>query len=261
MTPKCPFCSSKSVRYDRALAGRPVCGSCGMPLNQGRSGNRRRRSIISGVRSSRSGVGVRFLSRTLIAWLLPTGLVVSYIALAFNPNAIKSYRLPGLQEATAGWNIATPADVELLIQKAQIESGREIDARSEAAIRDITATLRNKNVRLLISDNVTPEAGGVWDPNYGEIRLRPSTVAFGTQTLAAALAHESAHVAQSCNAGGIHQPSKPMGIKVDTAKTYQRQLGSTLYAGPPSSKAVELEAYSVGAIPDWAPKLLQHYCK
>jgi hypothetical protein len=208
-----------------------------------------------------SGLGVQLSPRSLIAWLLPTGLVASYIALAFNPNAIKHYRAPDRQEATAGWNIATPADVELLIQKAQNESGRDIDARSETAIRSITASLRNKNVRLLISDNVTPEAGGVWDPGYGEIRLRPSTVAYGTQTLAEALAHESAHVAQSCNAGGIHQPSKPMGILVDTAKTYQRQLGSTLYAGPPSSKAVELEAYSVGAIPEWAPKLLQHYCK
>jgi hypothetical protein len=83
----------------------------------------------------------------------------------------------------------------------------------------------------------------------------------GTVTLAQALAHEAAHVAQSCRAGGISKNSEPMGIQVDPARTYQQQLGSSLYKGPLSSKAIEIEAYSVGAIPEWAPKLLDHYCK
>jgi hypothetical protein len=52
-----------------------------------------------------------------------------------------------------------------------------------------------------------------------------------------------------------------MGIQVLPAKTYQQQLNSSLYKGPPSTKAIELEAYSVGAIPEWAPKLLDYYCK
>ena len=90
---------------------------------------------------------------------------------------------PQRPAASAGWSIVTPADVELLIDKAQTESGRDVDARSEAAIRSITKTLWNKDVRLLITDDVTPNAGGIWDPGFGEIRLRPSTVAYGTGTL------------------------------------------------------------------------------
>ena len=261
MTAKCPFCSSRSVKYDRALAGRAVCGSCGMPRHQGDRGSRTGRSIHLGLGVGNWGLGARNQARTLIAWLLPTGLIASYLTLAANPNAIRDYMAPQRPAASAGWSIATPADVELLIEKAQTESGRDVDARSEAAIRSITKTLWKKDVRLLISDDVTPNAGGIWDPGFGEIRLRPSTVAYGTDILAEALAHESAHVAQSCKAGGIHRSSQPMGIQVDPAKTYQRQLGSDLYAGPPASKAVELEAYSVGAIPEWAPRLLEHYCK
>ena len=113
----------------------------------------------------------------------------------------------------------------------------------------------------MISDNVAPGAGGEWDPGRGELRIKPSTVTMGTATLAQAFAHEAAHVAQSCRAGGISKNSEPMGIQVDPAKTYQQQLDSALYKGPLSSKAVELEAFSVGAIPEWAPKLLDYYCR
>jgi hypothetical protein len=52
-----------------------------------------------------------------------------------------------------------------------------------------------------------------------------------------------------------------MGIQVNPAKTNQHQLDSALYKGPLSDKAIELEAYSVGAMPEWAPKLLDHFCK
>jgi hypothetical protein len=52
-----------------------------------------------------------------------------------------------------------------------------------------------------------------------------------------------------------------MGIQVDPAKTYQQQLDSALYKGPLSNMAIELEAYSVGAVPEWAPKLLDYFCK
>jgi len=130
-----------------------------------------------------------------------------------------------------------------------------------ATMRQLIARLQVKGVRLLISNRVTELAGGEWDPNLGEIRIRPSTVMAGSHALAEALAHESAHVSQSCRAGGLAKGSEPMGIEVNTAAAFKRQLDSPLYHGPPSGKAVELEAYSVGANPPWAVMLLDYFCK
>jgi hypothetical protein len=131
---------------------------------------------------------------------------------------------------------------------------------SHQAIRDLTKILRVKGVRLLISNHVLPHAGGEWDPGRGEIRLRPSTVEKGSRALAQALAHESAHVSQSCRAGGVGRNSEPMGIEVDPAAAYQQQLDTPLQR-PPLSKAIELEAFTVGANPPWAVLLLNHYCR
>lgn len=168
---------------------------------------------------------------------------------------------PYSQPKSNGWNIATPADIELMIGKAQQAPAATPTQASDAAIRSIASNLISKGVRILISDNVTPNAGGEWDPSHGEVRIRPSTVMMGTSALAQALAHEAAHVAQSCRAGGINKNSETMEIQVDPAQTYQQQLDSELYKGPLSNKAIELEAFSVGATPEWAPKLLDHYCK
>ncbi len=55
--------------------------------------------------------------------------------------------------------------------------------------------------------------------------------------------------------------AKPMGIKVNPAEVFRHQLDSPLYKGHPSTKAIELEAFSVGANPPWAIKLLDHFCK
>jgi hypothetical protein len=104
---------------------------------------------------------------------------------------------PYSESARNSWNIATPADIELLIGKAQEAPAAAPSQESEAAIRSISSNLISKGVRILISDNVTPNAGGEWDPSRGELRIRPSTVIMGTAALAQALAHESAHVAQS----------------------------------------------------------------
>jgi hypothetical protein len=200
-------------------------------------------------------------TRNVVAWLIPASLLGSYLYMWANPRAISTWMAPYSESARNSWNIATPADIELLIGKAQEAPAAAPSQESEAAIRSISSNLISKGVRILISDNVTPNAGGEWDPSRGELRIRPSTVIMGTAALAQALAHESAHVAQSCRAGGINKNSETMGIQVDPARTYQQQLDSALYKGPLSNKAIELEAYSVGAIPEWAPKLLDQFCK
>jgi hypothetical protein len=178
-----------------------------------------------------------------------------------NPRAVTMWMAPYSASARNSWDIGTPADIELLIGKAQEAPAAPSSQAKEDLIRKIVNNLISKNVRVLISDNVMPNAGGEWDSARGELRIKPSTVLMGTAVLAEALAHEAAHVAQSCRAGGIGKNSEPMGIEVDPAKTYQQQLDSALYKGPLSNKAIELEAYSVGAVPEWAPKLLDYFCK
>jgi hypothetical protein len=210
---------------------------------------------------SRTHGSIRRNTRNVLAWLIPASLLGGYLYIWTNPRAISKWMAPYSVSIRNSWNIATPADIELLIGKAQQAPAAPSSQASDAAIRSIASNLISKGVRILISDNVMPNAGGEWDPGRGELRIRPSTVLMGTATLAQALAHEAAHVAQSCRAGDISKNSEPMGIQVDPAKTYQEQLDSALYKGPLSNKAIELEAYSVGAIPEWAPKLLDYYCK
>jgi hypothetical protein len=256
MSRRCPRCNSHSVRHDRSLAGRAVCGGCGMVLGPNDPRQARRSTAF------KTTYGFSFRNPvSAIAWLIPASLLGAYLYLWANPRVIPARVAPNSESARNSWNIATPADIELLIGKAQEGFEVSTSQRSENAIRSIAINLISKGVRVLISDNVMPHAAGEWDPGRGELRIRPSIISMGSATLAEVLAHEAAHVAQSCRAGGINRKSEPMGIQVDPAKTYQQQLNSILYKGPISDKAIELEAFSVGAIPEWAPRLLDHFCK
>ena len=256
MIRRCPRCNSQAVRYDRSLAGRAVCGGCGIALSPDHS----RKADRPGALRTDHQTNLRN-PITVVAWLIPACLFVAYFYMRMHPKAA-STRMPPHSESTRdSWNISTPADIELLIGKAQQAYAAHPTESSDDSIRSIATILISKGVRVLITDNVMPHAGGEWDPSRGELRIRPSTVSMGSAALAQAFAHEGAHVAQSCRAGGINKNSEPMGIRVDPAKTYQEQLDSALYKGPLSSKAIELEAYSVGAIPEWAPKLIDHFCK
>lgn len=267
MAPRCPRCNSELVKHDRALGGRAVCGECGMVLSIKATRRSVRTPVFRPVQSANRNIRRPAISANrnnrmnLLSWLLPAGIIGGYLYISANPGAISKWMAPYRESTKNSWQISTPADIELLIGKAQQAPGVPGSPASDGVIRDIANNLKSKGVRILVSDYVTPNAGGEWDPAQGEIRIRPSTVLMGTAVLAQALAHEAAHVAQSCRAGGIGNKSEPMGIPVDPAKTYQQQLDSALYKGPISNMAIELEAYSVGAIPEWAPKLLDHYCR
>ncbi len=199
--------------------------------------------------------------KILIAWLLPVGLVGCYLYLMANPRAVSHWLAQYSPSTRNAWWIKTPADIELLIDQARRADREAVDLSVHGTIRELAARLQRKGVRLLITDKVMEHAAGEWDPGTAEIRIRPSTVSMGSRVLAEALAHETAHVAQSCRAGGLGKNSEPMGIQVNTAEVFKHQLGSPLYKGEPSSKAIELEAYSVGANPPWAIQLLDHFCK
>jgi hypothetical protein len=52
-----------------------------------------------------------------------------------------------------------------------------------------------------------------------------------------------------------------MSIKENPAEVFRKQLDSPLCKDSLSGKAIELEAYSVGANPHWAIKLLDHFLR
>jgi hypothetical protein len=259
MALQCRRCRSRSVIYDRSLGGRPICSVCGTPMSAARNTSGGRFSLFGGL--SPAG-GKKVVSvKSVIACLLPLGLVGSYLSMMANPRAVSHWLAPYSPSSANSWLIKMPADIELLIDQAQRADAEPVAPSTHGVIRDLITRLDAKGVRVLISERVVEGAGGVWDPGLAEVRIRPSMVAKGSSVLAEILAHEAAHVAQSCKAGGLGRSSEPMGIQVDPAEVFRYQLDSPLYAGPPSSKAIELEAFSVGANPPYAIKLLDHFCK
>jgi len=150
--------------------------------------------------------------QTAFAWLLPLSLVGSYLWVGSNPQVLRRWTTPPEQDS---WLIETPADTELLIAEAsKFAPGAENDQDSSAAIRQLTRSLLASNVRLRISRRVHDGAVGEWDPNIGEIRIKPEGLQMGLHPLAQILAHEATHVAQSCKGGGIGKNSITPGCRV-----------------------------------------------
>lgn len=92
MARPCPRCHSRSIKYDRSLGGRAVCGACGLPVGAQWVG---RTSSTGAKRHGGRPASLR-LGRAL-AWLLPLGLVAALLYLIANPRAITpspSIRLP-----------------------------------------------------------------------------------------------------------------------------------------------------------------------
>lgn len=259
MALQCPNCRSRSVRLDRSLAGRSVCAVCGVPMRQEQQRQNRQRS------QSIQALSVKWRwnasPQTLMAWLGVAALLGSYAYLASNPRALHQWLAPYSPSTRNSWWLQTPADVEVLIGKAQAGDQEMVAPTVHANIRELIARLQAKGVRVLISGNVTDGAAGVWDPGVAEVRIKPSAVALGSNSLVEILAHESAHVAQSCRAGGLGRNSEPMGIQVFPAERFKDQLNSPLYRGHVPTKVIELEAFTVGTNPPWAIKLLDHYCR
>jgi len=65
----CPKCGSWSVRADRALAGRMICGRCGQPLGIGAQGKGRRVGIS---RPRKAGLWLGLAALVLVSALLAT---------------------------------------------------------------------------------------------------------------------------------------------------------------------------------------------
>jgi len=83
MAGTCARCGSSAIRQDRSLAGRSVCGACGLPVGSSWSpstGGRRRRRGVGGHRR-----------RLVLVLLLPAmalgagGLLMHHQAVSFPP--------------------------------------------------------------------------------------------------------------------------------------------------------------------------------
>ncbi|MCP9884111.1 hypothetical protein KBY97_03070 [Synechococcus sp. ATX 2A4] len=189
------------------------------------------------------------------------GLLGSYLFMGANPRVIHHWLARYSVSTANSFEIKTPAHIEVLIDMA-ITGDREVVQPSvNRTTRKLIARLQAKGVRILMSSNVTEGAAGVWDPGVGEIRIKRSAVLMGSLVLAEIMAHEAAHVAQSCRAGGLGQNSEPMRIKVYPVATFRERLNSPLYGNHVATRVIELEAFTVGTNPPWAIKLLDHYCK
>jgi hypothetical protein len=76
-----------------------------------------------------------------------------------------------------------------------------------ALVRQLIATLLDHHVAIVVTDAVPTGAAAAWNSMAAEISIRPSVIGQGLPVLAEVLAHEAAHVAQSCSAGGLPRAS------------------------------------------------------
>lgn len=186
MSGPCQNCGSRSVRHDRSLGGRAVCGACGAilggPSRRGRS-TRVARRRPAGVFFWRA-----FFALVLIS--LPIALTLAYERGWLRvPRPLQ----PG------DWPIRTSADVELLLREAQnpaptaVGLGGQDDATP--LVRELMATLIAHRVAIVVTEAVPQGAAAFWNPATAEIGLRPSILHRGLPVVAEVLAHEATHVA------------------------------------------------------------------
>ncbi len=96
MARPCPRCKSRSIKHDRSLAGRAVCGNCGLPVGSAWTGQQRN------SRARRGGQPQARAARAL-AWLLPLGLAAGLLYLAANPAGLRTW-LPAAPEERSPQN-------------------------------------------------------------------------------------------------------------------------------------------------------------
>ena len=103
MARPCPRCKSRSIKHDRSLAGRAVCGNCGLPVGSAWSGQQRN------SRARRGGHPQARAARRALTWLLPLGLAAGLLYLAANPAAMRPWLHPSTEERSPQGQLNAPA--------------------------------------------------------------------------------------------------------------------------------------------------------
>jgi hypothetical protein len=151
----------------------------------------------------------------------------------------------------------TPDQVFRLLSRLPSQPG---DRHTPAEAEQLIQALHIRGAKILIehpSNRHTPY-GGLWDPQYSLIKLTADQL-WGIDPLVQTLAHESIHVAQSCQQGGLRHDAKPLGLAVLREKIALVENSPLLYKDSGNPR-IEAEAYTYGADPAQALRILEEYC-
>jgi hypothetical protein len=117
--------------------------------------------------------------------------------------------------------------------------------QTQQKLADLISTLSELDVLVVLGKPNLKGAAAEWDPNSQTIRITPSSLENGSESVLKILNHETVHVAQSCENGGINYKPKALGVELSPTKIYSRQLGSDIYSQiGEKTKRIEAEAYS-----------------
>jgi hypothetical protein len=174
-----------------------------------------------------------------------------------------------------------PGDPELsLAQIRALIAQPPSHAPERRAIVDLLTTLEQVGAGVGLIEPIKTGAAAEWDPRARTIRVRPDVPDQGSLEFARVLNHEAIHVAQSCAAGGVASPPRPLGLVAASEQPHDtrvhggetgnpepsdpsafRQLQDPLYADlSPSEQRMEKEAYALQNRLDLGVKLLRIQC-
>ena len=109
-------------------------------------------------------------------------------------------------------------------------------AAERRAIVTLLSTLERAGAGVGLIEPIKAGAAAEWDPQARTMRIRPDVPDQGSLEFVRVLNHEAIHVAQSCAAGGVGAPPRPLGLLAGGASS-QGQPGSR---GPgPGREALE----------------------
>jgi len=144
----------------------------------------------------------------------------------------KYYRKEGEAKKTA-------AELDKLVEN------KKSYQQTQQKLADLISTLSELDVLVVLGTPNLKGAAAEWDPNSQTIRIAPSSLENGSESVLRILNHETVHVAQSCQNGGINYKPKALGVELSPTKIFARQLGSDIYSQiGEKTKRIEAEAYS-----------------
>ncbi len=139
-----------------------------------------------------------------------------------------------------------PGDPELSIAEIKALMANPPSHHAERqAITVLLRLLQRRGVAVALKEPIKVGAAAEWDPQQRSLRIRPDVPGRGSVEFARVLNHEAIHVAQSCAAGGLAAPPRPLGLATPLTPALAALLQEPLYADADAAeKAMELEAYA-----------------
>jgi len=237
---KCPYCGSKRIIADRALAGREICLGCGRPLSRANKSAHQFKFQSWRSRSTRRNrKSDYFFSRPV------GGAFVLFIVIT--ASIVPSLTIIDYRE--------TPAVANSLFPEG-LPSGTFGDLSHEPVFKSVI----DNGATVVLQDNLSrdgEELAGLWDPNTGTMRISRSS-SYGYEDYLDTLKHEAIHMAQSCRGGSLKGETYPLGIWTDPE--IDVSTPGILHSAN-SDRRIELEAYSNSSRSSrWITQLLDDEC-